>query len=159
MAAAGTAAGCGTSRTPWRVLTPEEARTLQAICDGILPEDRDLGAARVGVVHYIDRQLAGKFREHRKIYRDGIAAASRLAGGSFADAAERQPAVLRELERNPGTRAFFDLVVAHTMQGFYGDPRHGGNREFASWRMLALPPAPVRGRDRYELARGTNEKG
>ena len=24
------------------------------------------------------------------------------------------------------------------MQGFYGDPRHGGNREGVSWKMLAF---------------------
>jgi gluconate 2-dehydrogenase gamma chain len=43
-------------------------------------------------------------------------------------------------------KSFFDLVVSHTMQGFYGDPRHGGNRERVSWRMLRLPYPPVRGR-------------
>jgi gluconate 2-dehydrogenase gamma chain len=37
-------------------------------------------------------------------------------------------------------------VVSHTMQGFYGDPRHGGNRNWASWRMLGVPITPVRGR-------------
>ena len=31
-------------------------------------------------------------------------------------------------------KSFFDLVLSHTMQGFYGDPRHGGNRERVSWK-------------------------
>ena len=52
--------------------------------------------------------------------------------------------MLREVEQK--AKAFFDLVLAHTMQGFYGDPRHGGNREAVSWKMLALPFPPVRGR-------------
>jgi gluconate 2-dehydrogenase gamma chain len=37
------------------------------------------------------------------------------------------------------------------MQGFYGDPRHGGNRDRVSWKMLGVPYPPVRGRLRYDL--------
>lgn len=47
-------------------------------------------------------------------------------------------------------RRFFDMILAHTRQGFYGDPRHGGNREMASWRMLGLPTPPIRGRMHYD---------
>jgi gluconate 2-dehydrogenase gamma chain len=144
-ALAGAAAGCGASKSPWRFFTAEEARSLEAICEAIIPADRDPGAAAAGVVHYIDRQLMGKFREHRKPYRAGIAAGDRIAGGRAVDAA-----VIRDIEHAAETRAFFDLVVAHTMQGFYGNPRHGGNREFVSWRMLRIPISPVRGRNRYE---------
>jgi len=41
---------------------------------------------------------------------------------------------------------FFHRVVEHTMVSFYGDPRHGGNREPVSWPMLGMPDPPVRGR-------------
>ena len=34
--------------------------------------------------------------------------------------------------------AFFQMVVDHTMQGFYGSPKHGGNRGEASWKMLGI---------------------
>jgi gluconate 2-dehydrogenase gamma chain len=149
IAAAGTAAGCGSSTGRWRFLRAEEARTLDAICGCVIPADGDAGAVDAGVVHYIDRQLTRRFREHQQTYRDGIAAANRLAGGDFsaADAARRLDAI-EQLERAPETRSFFNLVVTHSMQGFYGNPRHGGNRDFASWRMLRIPPAQVRGRDR-----------
>jgi gluconate 2-dehydrogenase gamma chain len=40
------------------------------------------------------------------------------------------------------------MVIAHTMQGYYGDPRHGGNREAVSWCMLGVPVIPIRGRAR-----------
>jgi gluconate 2-dehydrogenase gamma chain len=52
--------------------------------------------------------------------------------------------VLEDIENR--SRVFFDLILAHTLQGFYGDPRHGGNRNMASWRMLGLACPPVRGR-------------
>ena len=63
-----------------------------------------------------------------------------------------QTEVLREVEKK--AKPFFDLVVAHTMQGFYGDPRHGGNRDAASWKMLGLPFPPVRGRAHYDKTTG-----
>ncbi len=154
-AAAGTAAGCGSTRSAWRFLTSDEARTLEAICACLIPADADAGATGAGVIHYIDRQLTRRFREHQPAYRAGLAAASAMAGGSFADAAgERQERILREMEARADTRNFFNLVVTHTMQGFYGNPRHGGNRDFASWRMLGVSPVQVRGRDLYELTEG-----
>jgi len=125
----------------------------------VIPGDQDPGAAQAGVVHYIDRQLTGKFREHRKIYRASLAAVDHLAGGNFAEApVERQNAILHQMERDPAIRPFFDLVIAHSMQGFYGNPRHGGNRDFASWRMLHIPAAPVRGRDHYEFVPGAGRE-
>ncbi len=42
--------------------------------------------------------------------------------------------------------AFFALLREHTMMGFYGDPRHGGNKDRVSWRMLGVPDPPIRGR-------------
>jgi hypothetical protein len=41
------------------------------------------------------------------------------------------------------------------MQGFYGDPRHGGNLNRVSWKMLRLPYPPVRGRYDFNAARDT----
>jgi len=145
-AAGGTAAGCGAAVSPWRFFTPAEARTLEAICACVIPDDDQPGARRAGVIGYIDRQLSGKFRDLRGAYRAGITAA-----GDFADLpTEGQLNALRQWERDPAMRPFFDLVVAHSMQGFYGSPRHGGNRDFASWRMLRIPLLPNRGRNRYE---------
>jgi gluconate 2-dehydrogenase gamma chain len=56
----------------------------------------------------------------------------------------RQIEVLRDVKRSDAE--FFGLIRTHTMQGFYGDPRHGGNRGAVSWKMLGLPSPPVRGR-------------
>ena len=145
----------------WRFFKDREARTLEAILERLIPDDGSPGARDAGVIHYIDRQLTTHFRRHRKTYRDGLRLADHLAGGSLAAAPlERQEKVVRELERNPATQPFFDLMLAHAMQGFYGNPRHGGNREFASWRMLGISPLQVRGRAHYEITKGAgNAKG
>jgi gluconate 2-dehydrogenase gamma chain len=75
---------------------------------------------------------------------------------------EQADEVLHKLEKGqaPGdtwnhlsAKEFFGLVLNHTMQSFYGDPRHGGNRERVSWKMLRLPYPPIRGRLRYDLTK------
>ena len=48
---------------------------------------------------------------------------------------------------------FFDLLLAQTMQAFYGDPRHGGNREGISWKMLGIPYPPIRGRLHFDASK------
>ena len=64
-AATGSGVGCAGARTPWRFLTVDEARALAAMCDQIIPPDEDPGAAWVGVVNYIDRQLCGPLQRLR----------------------------------------------------------------------------------------------
>jgi gluconate 2-dehydrogenase gamma chain len=137
--AAGTVA-CGGHPSPWRFLTQEEADTLAAVCSRIIPADRDPGAVEAGVVTFIDRQLAGFYQGHQRAYRLGLAS---LGLFTTLDPAE-QIAVLKGLEKAHST--FFDLVLTHTMQGYYGSPRHGGNRDAVSWKMLGVPYPPIRGR-------------
>lgn len=137
-AVSGVAAGCG-ARSSFRFFTDHEARALDALLAWVIPTDDTPGAREAGVIHYIDRQLTRHFREHRQAYRDGLAVLP-------------DPLDEASLARIP--KPFFDLVVTHAMQGFYGNPRHGGNRDFASWRMLGIPPIPVRGREAPRSEKG-----
>ena len=41
------------------------------------------------------------------------------------------------------SRAFFARLLTLTMEGFFGDPIYGGNRNKASWRMLGFPGLPA----------------
>jgi len=158
-AVAGAAVGCNRSTGPYRFLTLREATTLEAICGQIIPEDQAPGAAQASAIQYIDRQLTGKFKDQAKVYRAGLAAIDAMAGGDFATLpAEQQIAILHRVERDDSMRQFFDAVIAHSMQGFYGNPRHGGNRDFVSWQMLGIPVTQVRGRDRYEFPQGARRE-
>jgi len=137
----------------WRFFTDDEARTVEAICGQLIPADRDPGAREAGVVNYIDLQLTRPFKRFQPVYRRGIAsldAVSRLKFGKrFAVLSSgQQVAALADAERN--SQEFFELILAHCRQGFYGDPRHGGNRNMASWKMLRLPYPPLRGRTHYD---------
>jgi gluconate 2-dehydrogenase gamma chain len=76
---------------------------------------------------------------------------SRIAfGNAFADAASaQQMQIVTSLEK--ANRGFFEMLRQHTMEGYYGSPRHGGNRDAVSWRMLGLDEPPLRGRAQYDL--------
>lgn len=161
VAAVSAAAGVGCSRqtSSRQFFTAQELRTLAAFCDQIVPADEAPSASAAGVVVYIANQILRRFQASRAVYREGLAAADRFAGGSFADLSPaKQQQVIRRMEEIPKLRPFVDQVIAHTMQGYYGSPRHGGNLNYASWRMLGVPSSPVRGRDHYELPPGLGEK-
>jgi gluconate 2-dehydrogenase gamma chain len=51
-------------------------------------------------------------------------------------------------------RAFFQRLLAITMEGFFSDPMYGGNRGKASWRMLGFPGLPATYADKIEQYRG-----
>jgi len=159
-AGAAAVAGCDAGSGRWRALTDAEAATLAAACDAIVPPDADPGAVEAGVVSFIDRQLATREKDRRKTWRDGLrgleATARRRYGRGFAELSlEERTAVLQDVEKGAvaaadwpgiGPESFFTLLRDYTLMGFYGDPRHGGNRDRAAWRMLGLPDPPIRGR-------------
>jgi len=159
-AAASGTVSCSGPRNPWRFLRTGEARTLAAICDQLIPPDADPGANWAQVVNFMDVQLCGPFRDLQALYRNGITCVDTIARGRFGkDFAQlgndQQISILTALEKGDtpkniwktvDPRAFFETVLSHSMQGFYGDPRHGGNRARASWKMVGLTYPPVRGR-------------
>ncbi len=155
-----------------RVFSGPELETIQAIAARIVPTDEDPGATEAGAANYIDRQLTGILKKHAKTYRQGVVGINQVSEARFgrrfaALAPAEQDEILSQLEggrtdaklwQPAAAKAFFELVRDHSMQGFYGDPRHGGNKEYASWRMLGVPPAPIRGRRSYDLTTGAADE-
>jgi gluconate 2-dehydrogenase gamma chain len=160
VAAAATAVACGKADSPWRALTVAEADTLEAACDRIIPPDQDPGGAQAGAVAFIDRQLATRQKQDLGFWRQGIAGLEASArhrhGKAFTELdAAAQVALLQDAERGAGDKAdwgdvdpagFFNRLRTYTLMGFYGDPRHGGNKDRVAWVMLGVPDPPVRGR-------------
>lgn len=153
------ATGChGTHASSWDFLSDDQARTLAAVCDQIVPADDFPSASQAGVLSYIDRQLARHYRRHREAYREGLERTETTSRARFGRAvADLTPAQQLELVSNLAERdkAFFELVRNHTLEGYYGSPRHGGNRDAVSWGMLGLTEPPVRGRAQYDLKQGS----
>ena len=95
--AAAATVSCGRSQSPWRSLTIPEANTLGALCDQIIPPDQDPGAVQAGVLDFLDRQLAGRYKRYLKLYRAGIAGIEALA--RQAHVAEGRPRLQHEAIR------------------------------------------------------------
>ena len=41
------------------------------------------------------------------------------------------------------------MIIKHSMQGFYGPPRHGGNKNYISYKIMDLDYPYVVGQNRY----------
>ena len=172
-AAGGTVTGIGGAlavgrmgRAPegaWLVLTPEEAEVLGAVVEQIIPSDKDPGAREAGGVIFIDRQLDGPYERFVQDYREGLRCleltSQAMAGNAFSKLLwPEQTRVLEAIEagkvppdiwERPKPNDFFQMIRSHTMQGFYGSPRHGGNRNYASYRMMGLEYPRISGRNRH----------
>ena len=154
---------CRHEPAPYRFFTQEEADCLIAICECIIPADEMPGATDAGVIYYIDKQVSGFFSKHQGDYRFGLAALQSDCRSKYGKLFENmkmaeQVIFLELLERNDDSlnswneikpSTFFSMVIDHTMQGFYGSPRHGGNKNYVSYKMLGLDYPLVIGQNRY----------
>ncbi|MBC8004241.1 MAG: gluconate 2-dehydrogenase subunit 3 family protein [Verrucomicrobia bacterium] len=154
---------CLKQRDAFRFFTSQEAKCIMAVCEQIIPKDEFPGATDAGVIHYIDRQLSGVFHYDQQTYREGIQSLQAYSTANYHDAfeslsADDQIRILKAMESNQMSETewkdgrpsvFFNLVLAHTMQGFYGSPIHGGNKDYLSFEMLRIDYPLVIGQNRY----------
>lgn len=77
-----------------------------------------------------------------------------FVGRIFAQlTSEDRDLVLQGLEQGriqlDGTdgRAFFEMLLQNTMEGFFSDPVHGGNRDMIGWKLIGFPGARYDYRD------------
>jgi gluconate 2-dehydrogenase gamma chain len=152
-------AGCA-SLQPRQLLTLDELTLVEAIADQVIPRPGPRRGTPGGL--FIEQQLRGRYARFLPAYQEGLRrvdeSSRRLHGRRFIDlTVDTQTALLAALERNQGpdgiwpalprgSAEFFRLVADHCLQGYYGSPRHGGNRDGASWRMIGVPYPQVVGR-------------
>ena len=155
---------CGVKDYTWRFFTDKEAITTIAFAEQFIPEDKDPGATYANVVNFIDKQLVGPYTRFQKNYRDGLLAIENATQSMFNKSFyeldwDDQTAFMEKMEagklsdefwKDVSQKDFFNRLLDHTMQGFYGSPRHGGNRKYASYKMLRLDYPHVLGQNRYK---------
>jgi gluconate 2-dehydrogenase gamma chain len=158
----------GTVSLALQFFTAAEARTIAAACERIFPSDESgPGAKQAGVIIYIDRQLAGPYGHDRyrytkgpflesvpehgyqgranpqEIYREGL----QKLGADFADLdGSKQDERLRAIE----TTIFFRMLRAHTIEGMFSDPMHGGNSNLIGWQLIGYPGPLMSYRDEID---------
>ena len=154
---------CRNKISQWHYLNEEEITLLDAIVEQIIPTDDFPGGKWANVSNFIDKQLSTYYRKHQHAYHEGLSAFEKtviqIKGKKFAELPfAEQTAMLEKMEAGefPGDywqenppADFFDMVRQHSMQGFYGSPVHGGNREYISFHMLGLDYPNVIGQNRY----------
>ncbi|MBN1479602.1 gluconate 2-dehydrogenase subunit 3 family protein [candidate division KSB1 bacterium] len=152
-----------TPKSRWRFFTREEASLVDLITEQIIPTDDTPGGIEAGCLNFIDKQLVGAYRRHQNEYRQGLLGLQNSSRGKFGKTFQEldwpeQTDVLDAIEAGDVEAAdwsgvspqrFFQLIRDHTMQGFYGSPRHGGNKNYLSYRMLELDVPHIIGQNRY----------
>ena len=141
LAAADEAHAAHLRRADFDVLTPDEARELEAVAAQIIPTDGTPGAREAGVIYFMDKAL-GSFlaaslpflREGLTTFQDEVRARYPEAASFAALGADDQVAVLAEAATTP----FFGLVQFMTVAGMFAHPRQGGNRDKLGWQLLGF---------------------
>jgi gluconate 2-dehydrogenase gamma chain len=97
----------------------------------------------------------------RQFFQTGIAEANAWSHKTYGKEFDRlapakQVAALKTMEEGKAafggvpSRAFFNMLLSMTMDGFFADPAYGGNRNAASWKMLGFPGLPATYADKFE---------
>jgi len=154
---------CTAKYSTWRFLTDDEAKLLIAISEQFIPADKDPGATDAKVVNFFDKQLVGYYKKHQETYRKGLqsidASAINTFHKRFIDLEwDQQTKFLESMEVGKlpkedwgeiNQSSLFRMLLDHTMQAFYGSPRHGGNCNYVSFKMLKIDYPHVIGQNRY----------
>jgi gluconate 2-dehydrogenase gamma chain len=131
-----------------RALDDAQFAILSAIVERLIPtDDRGPGAREARAAHYIAAALGAEYGRYLADYLAGLAdidERARATHGRPFVALEPllQDEILAAIERGqaagdgPAPRTFFDLVLKHTREGVFGDPRWGGNAERVGWNMI-----------------------
>ncbi len=134
---------------PATALDRSAYRTLEAAVARILPAEGDFpGARETNVITFLDRQLA--IAPLSRIAPLVIAFAKALDALRFADLPEAQQDALLDAASlgTLGTQlpeaAIFKILHGLVLEGFLGDPVHGGNLEQRGWKAIGFAEPPLR---------------
>jgi gluconate 2-dehydrogenase gamma chain len=131
-------------------LSAGQLRILAAFVDRLIPKD-ELGpsASECDVPVYINRSLGDYLAGEKVAFVEGLEATEALSrrtqNAAFVDLTpEKQDAVLTVMESGsaegfPNSRAFFNRARRLALEGMFGDPYYGGNKNFAGWDLIKYP--------------------
>ncbi|MBB3113034.1 choline dehydrogenase-like flavoprotein [Paenibacillus phyllosphaerae] len=127
---------------------------LKAVSDRMIPEDDWPSATDVGVLTYLKNRAEEDETTWRSVIVPGLraldAAAVARHGRQFPElASQEQDGLLQEVEQDSfrdwpvSSKHFFHTLLSFVVEGYYGSPELGGNREAKSWAMIGFRPGPV----------------
>jgi len=122
----------------FKILQPDEAADLEAICAQIIPSDGTPGAREAGVIYFIDGAMAAMFAGMLPDLRKGLIGLNgKIAGDGrrFAQLSDAEQHALLQQEQDTG---FFGMVRFLTLAGMFSLPEYGGNRDHVGWKMIGF---------------------
>jgi len=141
----------------YRVLTEKEAAIMDELADCIIPPDDFAGGKEAKVTRFIDLQISseGYLQNDREMYKTCLMALETECINDysvvFTDLTyEMQVKYLTQIEAGDYNSrksrdwesfipsGFFGTMRSHCMMGYYGSPKHGGNKDYVSYQMLGL---------------------
>lgn len=142
----------------YRTLTEQDAEIMDHLADCIIPPGEYAGGKEAGVTNFIDQQISseGHLQKDSVLYRVCLPAINKGSekeyGSPFTELEnDLQIAYLEKIESGAydgeakpafwygfTPSSFFETMRDHCMMGFYGSPKHGGNNNIVSFRMLGL---------------------
>jgi gluconate 2-dehydrogenase gamma chain len=137
-----------TATDGYSALDEAQVALLNAIVERLIPsDDQAPGAREAQAARYILNALATDYRRHLHEYIAGLADMDAHARNSYRAPftslePTQQDAILAEFDRSmpahdaPMPRSFFDLLLRHTREGVFGDPRWGGNADRVGWSLI-----------------------
>ena len=161
------------------ILTASSWKIVEAITARIIPTDDEPGAVEAGCTNFIDKALAHEDAALKPVYKTGLAGVDAVSRARFVKpfvqlSAEQQDEVLAAVESGKADgwpegdvapAKFFEAVRAHTIIGFLADPKYGGNRGWAGWKVVGYPggghhlggysPAQLMGKEKITGAWGS----
>ncbi len=139
----------------FRFWTEHEREILTAIIIRLLPADAESGApsgAVVGVLEFLDRQMREPhFKDLERMMRAGVDFTDRVArkfeNGPFVQQPpEIQDKILSQFQMGsvpklkfPQQR-FFATLMSFALEGYWGMPKYGGNRDKQVWAWVDINP-------------------
>ena len=136
-------------------MTPFTHPSLIALVDCLIPADDFPSGSQADVVHFLqglfEHELSGRLADLERGLRQLDTETQAVYQRSFSDleAAAQHDLIAALLSGTAATdwgeltaSDFLDWLIRLSVQGFYGDPGNGGNRDGVAWKMLEYHPLP-----------------
>jgi len=130
----------------WNILAAAQDRLLPSSSNSS-GKKKSPGARDVHATKYLEGAMIYKYIEPDQVavILDGAKELDVRAGTLFSSnfpalEPKKQDATLKNYQTDRASRAWFDVMIALTMEAFLGDPVHGGNPGGVAWKWADIQP-------------------